>query len=72
MAIIYLKPQPHDIVKGGEAADLGGGAGAPEIEVTPAMIDAGAELLTFYDPETDRLRDTVFRAMLEARPSQAQ
>jgi hypothetical protein len=45
-------------------------AGAPEIEVTPAMIDAGADILSFYEPETDRLSETVtqiFRAMLEAR-----
>lgn len=43
-----------------------------EIEVTPAMIDVGSDILAFYDPETDRLGETVtqiFLAMLEARPS---
>lgn len=47
-------------------------AGAPEIEVTPAMMEAGADILAFYDPETDRLGETVnriFLAMLEERPS---
>jgi hypothetical protein len=37
-----LTPQPHDIVKA-DSADSVGGVGAPDqIEVTPAMIDAGA------------------------------
>jgi hypothetical protein len=47
-------------------------AGAPEIEITPAMIEAGADILAFYDAETCRLGETVtqiFRAMLEERPS---
>lgn len=46
--------------------------GAREIDVTAAMIDAGAEILSFYDPETDRLSNTVtqiFRAMLEVHSS---
>jgi hypothetical protein len=44
----------------------------PEIEITPAMIEVGADILAFYDPEIDRLGETVsqiFRAMLEERLS---
>jgi hypothetical protein len=33
---------PHQL-KGGGIADSSGEAGAPEIEVTPAMIEAGLE-----------------------------
>src|SRR5437868_10936420 len=39
--IIYLTPQRHDIVKGGESADSSGEAGAPEL-LTDEMIEAGA------------------------------
>lgn len=51
--------------------EFGMSAGAPEIEVTTAMIEAGADILAHYDPETDRLTEAVrqiFLAMIEARP----
>jgi hypothetical protein len=47
-------------------------AGAPEIEITPAMNEAGAEILSFYEPENNRLSDTVikiYRAMREEQLS---
>jgi hypothetical protein len=45
-----LTPHTHDIVKGGESApDLGGEAGAPAIEVTPAMIAAGVSTMCEID-----------------------
>jgi hypothetical protein len=43
-------------------------ASATDIEITPAMIEAGSDILAFYEPETDRLAETVtriFRGMLE-------
>jgi hypothetical protein len=48
-------------------------AGAPvdEIEITPAMVEAGAVEVASYDPECGTSRDVaidVFRAMLRARP----
>ena len=63
-----MTPYPQHIVKGGESAG-GGDAGARDVEVTPAMIEAGVlELVTFG--EWDQARDTaarVFRSMLSAR-----
>ena len=75
VGIIYLTPQPHDIVKGGESAtDLGGEAGAPGVEITPAMIEAGAEVIwsSFNDimvwgsAEARGVATAVFEAMSEA------
>jgi hypothetical protein len=45
-------------------------AGAPEIEVTPAMISAGSLVLAESDPRIEGMGDVlprVFRAMLGAK-----
>lgn len=42
-----------------------GQAGTTEIEVTPAMIEAGVSLFLTYDPEWDDARERV-RAILQA------
>lgn len=45
-------------------------AGAPEVEVTPEMIEAAYDLLFFFDPENgdveDRIR-RIYQAMEAAR-----
>jgi hypothetical protein len=63
-----LTPHVPDIVKGGESADSSGEAGAPEIEVTPAMIEAGARFLAdAFDQPIDWLTEeraaNLYRAM---------
>ena len=48
---------------------IGAGASEPEIEITPAMIEAGAFEVASYDPEATNAANTavdVFRAMLLA------
>jgi len=65
-----LTPQPHDIVKGGSPEpDSAGATGAPEIEVTPAMIAAGVEACGLWDrgdPDEWRVHD-IYRRMELAR-----
>jgi len=52
-------------------------AGAPEIEITPEMIEAGERALNirFFDLcagiQYPQIAKTVFEAMLEARPERA-
>jgi hypothetical protein len=59
----------------GESLDrIEAGAPADEIEITPAMIEAGAVEVASYSPETGTAQEAavdVFRAMLRAarRPS---
>jgi hypothetical protein len=52
-----------------EAADSKESAGAPEIEVTPAMIEAGGAALRSYDDRFGLEEDVVlriFRSMIRA------
>lgn len=68
MGIIYLTPQPPDIRRAsaeGEAPD----AGAPEIKITPAMIEAGCEALTDFNYDFESREDAVVR-IFEAMLSQ--
>ena len=54
------------------ADSVGAGAPADEIEITPAMIEAGVRAFCAYDPDIERPRDVVpdiFRAMMSARVS---
>ena len=56
-----MTPYPRDIVKGGESAD-GGEAGAPEIEISPEMIEAGVDVLFSFpitDPSESEMRMAV-------------
>jgi hypothetical protein len=46
------------------------GAGAPDVEITPAMIDAGVDAYSAADhgfDQPDSIVMAVFRAMMEAR-----
>lgn len=67
---IYLTPPHGTKSRGNGPSEQSEGAGAPEIEITPAMIRAGAEVLADYNPRYDRFSSAVrdiFVAMLEAR-----
>jgi hypothetical protein len=71
MGIIYLPPTGLNI-EGEGAADSNGGADAPEVVVSPAMIEAGLGWLYAYDPEITDGRDIVIgiiRAAAKASPS---
>ena len=63
-----------DSVKPASADSVDAGAPADEIEITPAMIEAGAAEVAMYSPETTdaaSVAEDVFKAMLRAsrRPS---
>src|SRR6266540_2240451 len=65
---MYLTPQDPDMVADATPSD---GAGAPEIEVTPEMIEAGALAWAKGDPEFDSpeaIAEKIFRAMIAAKP----
>ena len=70
--IIRLTPQAQNVVNGA-ASDLSE-AGAPDVEVTPAMIEAGVTALSSVylrldggQDEFPQIVQTVFCRMLEAR-----
>jgi hypothetical protein len=73
VGIIRFTPQ-HTIGSSG-AAESTDSAGAPEIEVTPAMIDAGAEVIwrcfceeiPYGSSYGEHVADQVFRAMDASR-----
>jgi hypothetical protein len=49
-------------------------AGAPEIEVTASMIDAGVQCFYRHDPREDNIEEIlpdVFRAMCAAKKSES-
>jgi hypothetical protein len=62
---------PHNTKASDSApAEESAGGGAPDIEITPEMIEAGVDILADYDPEYDGLSGTVaklLRVALSAR-----
>jgi hypothetical protein len=57
------------VIPSPSADDIGAGAPADEIEITPAMIEAGVKEFCSYDPDLEQARDIVpeiFKAMLRA------
>ncbi len=72
--IIYLTPHGRDIEGTSPSGDLAGGAGAPEIVMTPQMIECGFRELVWSgitdEPmEADKLLVArIYRAMHSSRP----
>ena len=69
-----MTPHPHDIVKDGESANSSGDAGAPEVEITPEMVDAADHILMreliWLENCSDERRHDIIRSMMTAYVTQ--
>jgi hypothetical protein len=70
MHLKYRDSEPHPSVVSGPSPE----AGAPDIEITPAMIAAGAAVLRVWDrriEDDEALCEAIFVEMLRGSHSQA-